>query len=194
MKAIALTGNIGSGKSLVANIFKHFGIHVYHADNEARNLMESDPDLMNQISKSFGNQIYKDGKLQRPELASIIFNDKQALRKINELVHPFVYSDFEKWQTQFTQELYVLMEAAIIFENNSQNYFSETILVCAPEEVRIKRVMQRDGLTEKQVRERIANQWPDEKKRKLATFIIENDGNHSLIEQIDQIHKRLARV
>ena len=187
---VGITGGIGSGKTTVCKIFGTLGIPVYNADTQAKHLMNTDPELKTLLQGYFGNDIYRDGALDRHKLADIIFSDKTALEKVNSWVHPVVARDFEQWCARQTSP-YVLEEAAIIFESNLAHRFEKTILVTAPESVRIERVCARDHITPEMVRKRMANQWPEEKKIALADYVIYNDNVQLVTPQVMEIHRQL---
>ncbi|NVK28413.1 MAG: dephospho-CoA kinase [Flavobacteriia bacterium] len=187
---VGLTGGIGSGKSTVAKIFEAFHIPCYYADDRAKWLMENDDQLVQELSEAFGTELYTDGKLNREWLANRIFSNPDERNTVNSLVHPAVGRDFAKW-TKAQNAPYVLKEAAILFETGGYKASDFNILVTAPEEIRVKRVTQRDGATPEQVRSRMQAQWPDEKKAALADFIILNDENEPLIPQVKQIHEAI---
>ena len=187
---IGLTGGIGSGKTTVCMIFKTLGVPVYDADTQAKQLMNTDPELKTLLQEYFGNDIYRNGMLDRRRLADIIFNDRTALEKVNSWVHPAVARDFEQWCTRQTSP-YVLEEAAIIFESNIAHRFEKTILVTAPDTVRIERVCARDHVSPEMVRERMAHQWSEEKKITMADYVIYNDDMQLLTPQVMKIHRHL---
>ena len=190
IKLIAITGGIGSGKSTVCKVFKTLGVPVYDADTQAKLLMNTDPELKSALQESFGSDIYCNETLDRRKLAEIIFNDPLMLEKVNSWVHPAVARDFERWHQQQTAP-YVLEEAAIIFESNMAHRFDKVILVTAPDDLRIERVCARDRVTPDSVRQRMANQWPEEKKIALADYIIYNDNRQMIIPQVTRIHDEL---
>ena len=190
MRKVGITGGIGSGKTTVCKVFETLGIPVYNADTQAKLLMNTDPELKASLQGYFGSDIYVDGILVRHQLAEIIFNDPSALEKVNSWVHPAVARDFEQWCTRQTSP-YVLEEAAIIFESNLAHRFEKTILVTAPESVRIERVCARDQVAPEIVRKRMANQWPDEKKIALADYVIYNDNVRQIAPQVMEIHRNL---
>ena len=187
---IGITGGIGSGKTTVCKVFETLGIPVYYADTRAKQLMNCDPALKASLAEYFGNEIYCGGELVRHRLADIIFNDKTALEKVNSWVHPAVAVDFEQWCARQTSQ-YVLEESAIIFECNLAHRFRKVILVTAPDNVRIERICARDGVTPEVVRQRMINQWPEEKKITLADYMIYNDKTHLITPQIMKIHRQL---
>ena len=192
MYKIGITGGIGAGKTTVCTIFKALGIPVYHADTKAGQLMDIDLELRDLLQGYFGRDVYRSGALDRRRLAEIIFNDKTALEKVNSWVHPVVARDFEHWCTLQTSP-YVLEEAAIIFECNAAHRFDKTILVTAPDAVRIERVCARDLSTPEMVRERMANQWPEEKKIAMADYVIYNDYYQLVTPQVLEIHRQILR-
>ena len=173
-------------------IFETLGIPVYYADSRAKQLMNTDPALKAALSEYFGNNIYNDGGLERRKLANIIFNDKTALEKVNSWVHPAVARDFEQWSTRQTSP-YVLEEAAVIFENNLAHRFDKVILVTAPDSIRIVRVCAREQITPEAVRQRMTNQWPEEKKMAMADFTVYNDNIRLITPQVMEIHRQLLK-
>ncbi len=191
---IGITGGIGSGKSTAAAIFEVLGIPVYYADSRAKWLMVHDEDLVAAIKKLFGKQAYLDGRLNRAHIAEIAFNNPEKLKKLNALVHPAVKLDYEQWHTQQKNVPYTLKEAALLFESGAANELDAVIEVFAAQKIRINRVRQRDGLTRKQVLSRIRNQMPEKEKRKLADYVLINDGKKGLINQVLALHKKITTV
>lgn len=173
-KIIGLTGGIGSGKTTVAKKIQSLGIPVYFADDRAKILM-NDVQVAQQIKSIFGKDVYVNGILQRQVLANKIFKDKEKLAQMNAIVHPLVSNDFENWLYLHSKYKVVVKEAAILFETGSYKNCDFTILVTAPQEVRIQRVMKRDGVSKEQILDRMNNQWRDEIKKNLADFIFIND-------------------
>lgn len=191
MLRVGLTGNIGSGKTLVCQIFETLGASVFYADKVARELYDY-PEIRTRVKQVFGDDVYdSEGKLIRPKLARLVFHDKQALRKINGIIHPELVKEYLNWLAQHADEDYTMHEAAILFESGLEHEFDHIIMVSAPEEVRLQRVMNRDGVDEKDVKARMKNQWSEEKKIKKADFLIVNDGKQFLIPQILKIHNQL---
>jgi len=191
MKRIGLTGNIGTGKSTVARVFEILGVHVYHADEQARSFLESDK-VIEQIILLFGHQVLNSAhQVDRKALASIVFSDKAKLNALNNLIHPLVEEDFSHWCSLHTGNEYVLHEAAILFESGFDRIFDANILVTAPVELCIDRVMTRDRLTRDLVIDRIQNQWPQGKKQELADYLVINDGVLMVIPQVRAIHEEL---
>lgn len=194
MMKIGLTGGIGAGKSLVASIFKVLGIPVYEADKKARGLMLKDRQLKQEIKNLLGDKSYfKNGRPDRKFIAGIVFADKQKLKALNALIHPAVKRDFLEWANNQNSP-YVIEESALIYEIGNEKYFNRMIVVVARDDIRIKRVIERDEVTEEQVRRRMKQQWPQSKKQDQADFVIENNGDKSLIRQVMDIHFRLINL
>jgi len=185
-KIVGLTGGIGSGKTTVAKKMMELGIPVYIADVEAKRLM-NEPFLAEQIQLKFGKDVYENGILQNHILAQKVFSDPAKIAQLNAIVHPAVANDFEKWVLLHSEFKFVVKEAAILFETGGDKKCDFVILVTAPLETRIQRVMKRDGVTKSQVLDRIKNQWDDEMKRKLSNFVIENDSKENLDKTLDKI-------
>lgn len=193
MKKIGLTGSIGSGKTTVCKIFSLFGTNVYQADDEAKKFLDHD-EVKNNLVKKFGKSILDNkNTIDKKILASIVFYDNDALKWLNSIIHPLVISDFESWCELFNNESYVIHEAAILYETGFYKDFDAIISVSAPEELRIKRVMERDNMNRQDVLVRMANQWTDIQKAEFADYVIFNDEKRLLIPQIIQIDKKLRK-
>ncbi len=191
MLKVGLTGNIGSGKTLIAKIFTSFGINVFFADLEAKQLLK-ESEIKNILAGRFPPEIFDNKKnIINKRLAEIIFTDKESLHFLNNLIHPRVMISFQKWIKGLVDEQYVLYEAAILFESGHYKELDKVIMVSSPEELRIKRVMARDQITREDVLHRIRHQWPDEKKEPMADFIIRNDEKQLVIPQVLSIHRAL---
>jgi len=191
MIKVALTGNIGSGKSTVAKIFSIFKIPIFNADTVARSLY-LEADVKDKLKQLFSDAIFTQfGEVDKKKLASIIFNNKQALVSVNEIVHPMVINKYNTWCNHHKNSPYSIHETAILFENDLQNKFDFVINVSAPKNTRIKRVMKRDEITKELVEIRMANQLNDKIKCKLSQFVIKNDGSIFLTPQVELIHKAL---
>lgn len=193
MLTVGITGGIGSGKSTVCRVFRILGIPVFQADNVARRLQDEDPDIRRKLIEYFGTDIYtEDQLLNRKKLAGIIFNSPADLQRVNHLVHPAVYQEFENWKEKMTSFPYLLYEAAILFETGNASRFDYTILVVTDEKERLQRVMKRDKISAEAVLQRMRNQMQDPEKMKLASFLIKNNDNQLIIPQIlvlDQFFK-----
>lgn len=192
---VGITGGIGSGKTTVCRIFEELGIPVYYADERAKALMVENSSVIAQLKKLFGEEAYlPDGSLHRKLIANLVFQDGQKLEQLNAIVHPAVIQDGEKWHHLHRNLPYTLKESALLFEIKSEKFYDKTIVVYAPKETRIQRVMERDGLSKDAVEARMAKQMDDEKKRQLADYVIINDGKKILIPQVLQIHQSLIAV
>jgi dephospho-CoA kinase len=191
MLTIGLTGGIGSGKSLVAKIFENLGIPVFQADAESAKILAEDEEVKRQLTDWFGKAVYIDGKPDRAAIARIVFPNPEMLVKLNGVIHPKVMEGFLSWRMGQKGVPYVVHEAAILFESGFYRSMDATILVSAPEVIRISRVVARDKTTAESVRLRMNNQWSDEQKAALADYIINNDGISPLIPAILEIHKKL---
>ncbi|MCD7973284.1 MAG: dephospho-CoA kinase [Candidatus Azobacteroides sp.] len=182
MIKIGITGGIGSGKTVVSRLLEVMNIPVYYADTEAKRLTESSPLIKEKLTALFGKEIYKNGFLNKALLASLIFNDKEALSQTNTIIHPEVATDFERWATEQNSPV-VAIEAAILFESGFDKKTDLVITVSAPLPLRLFRIMQRDGLSEARILERMGNQLPEEEKIRKADFVILNDEKQSVIQQ-----------
>ena len=192
MLKVGLTGNIGSGKTVVAGIFSTLGVPVFYADAEARKLYER-VEVKAILKGLFGDGIFgEDGNIDRKALADIVFPDPAKLYKLNQVIHPLVRESFGRWMLERKDVPYVLYEAAILFESGYYKDLDKVILVMAPEEIRIKRVMDRDHSTRDEIMARISRQWEEERKVPMADFIINNNGIEMLIPQVMEVHRRLV--
>ena len=197
MLKVGITGGIGSGKTTVCQIFEKLGVPVYYADQRAKELMEDDSQLRAEIKQEFGDDIYDaEGKLDRKKLAEIVFNNEEKLLKLNGMVHPAVFRDNQSWNEVLAKKgyPYTIKEAALLVETGSYRTLDKLIVVSAPEEDRIKRVMARDGSTEEQVLARIKAQMPEEQKVKYADYIIYNDRIMDLVPEVTKIHIDLLNL
>ena len=190
MKKIGITGGIGSGKTYVASVFQSLGIPIFNADIQAKKIMTSSGKLIKLVKEEFGNDIYKDSDLNKEKLASIVFSNSDKLQKLNSLVHPIVKEEFNNWYKKQTSP-YVIKEAAILFESNSHIGLDAVICVSAPLDLRMKRLLNRDDYSEKEIKKRIENQISQEEKEKLSDYIIVNDEKELLLPKIIKIHKEL---
>ena len=191
MRKVGLTGGIGSGKSTICKIFSLLGASVYEADKEARLLLD-EKEIKNKIITVLGKDVLDEsGNIDRRKTAAKVFSDKQSLEKLNSIVHPAVKNHFEQWLKKQNAK-YIIKEAAILFESGANEGLDEVIAISSPEHLRIKRVMQRDGISEEQVRARMRNQWSDEEKIKKAQHVIVNDEVQLILPQILKIHKHLS--
>lgn len=190
MKIVGLTGGIGSGKSTIAKMFEKLGVPVYIADKEAKMLMHKNLALKQNIVNLLGEESYHEEGLNRKFIADKVFNDKQLLEALNKLVHPAVGKHFEEWKNCQVGP-YVVKEAAILFENEGYKKCDFTILVTAPQDIRVERVMKRDNVTREEVLSRIKNQWDDTQKIPLADFVIVNKELQDTECQVRKIHHKI---
>ena len=194
MKQVAITGNIGSGKSWVCELFKqHLGIPVYNSDSAAKQMYFL-PEVRQQLVNRFGDGFYlSDNELDRKLVADLVFHDEKALRDLEGILYPALFVDFEQWMAK-QEAPYVLFESALVFEKRLEKRFDAIVMVSASEATRLRRAMERDHCDEATVRARMAQQWPEEGKRLLSDYVIwhENDDEDgALLEQIMEVHKSL---
>lgn len=190
MRQLGITGNIGSGKSMVCRIFEMLGVPVYDADERARQITNS-PGLLMEIKQLFGEQVFDGPKmLNRKRLGEIVFADRDKIRSLNRLIHPKVYQDYLDWLKTLGNVAFCLQESAILVETGSWKRFDALIVVSAPTELRIERVMKRDALSRPQVMQRIGNQLPQEELEEKAHHVIINDGHQPLIPQVLDIYQK----
>ena len=191
MKIIGVTGGIGSGKTTIINYIKSKGFAVYIADDAGKKVMQKTK-IIQQINELFNNEVLlPDGFLDRSKIASLVFNNNDLLQKLNKIVHPAVGLDFEEFKKENASEKVIFKETAVLFESGSYKDCDATILITAPLEIRIKRVMQRDNITKEQVESRVKNQMTDEQKATLATYIVENIDLEQAFKSIDDIIKKI---
>ena len=190
MKIIGLTGGIGSGKSTIAMLFKALGVPVYIADIEAKKILASSKVVRAKVISLLGTSAYSNEMPNRAYIAQKVFNDPVLLDGLNAIVHPEVTASFKRW-VQKQDAPYCVKEAAILFENGGFTHCDATILVTAPREVRVQRVLSREAITLADVNARMENQWEDQKKIPLANYVIENIDLTSTKIQVQNIHKKL---
>ena len=190
MKIVGLTGGIGSGKSTVLKQFEDLGINTYSADKAAKKLINSDEDLIESIKSLFGDNIYDNNILDTIKLSKIVFQDSHKLESLNSIVHPAVAKDFKSF-IKTNHGDYIVKEVAIIFETNTEDNYDKIILVRAPIEDRIKRVVLRDNITKDDVIRRVNNQIDDSTIIDKCDYIIDNNNLNELKEKVINIHKDL---
>jgi dephospho-CoA kinase len=193
MLRIGLTGGIGSGKSTVARIFEVLGAPVYYADDAARRLMQEDEQLKAGIIQHFGGESYSEGQLNRAHLASLVFNNKEKLALLNSLTHPATIRDANNWMLRQAFP-YIIKEAALIFESGSAEYLDYVIGVYSPAPLRIRRTVERDGLSPEEVQKRMSRQIDEEMKMKLCDFVIRNDEQQLVIPQVISLHEKFMQL
>jgi len=186
MKVIGLTGGIGSGKSTVSRLLSIMGIPVYIADTESKRLTESSPVIREKLTERFGADLYAEEKLNKPLLASLIFENEANRLYVNSVIHPVVRADFSRWKTQQTSTV-VVIEAAILFETGLADSVDVSVTVAAPEDLRIRRVELREGWTRESIVSRIQSQFPEEEKIRRSDYVIYNDDKQALIPQVEKV-------
>lgn len=192
MLKVGITGGIGSGKSTVCQVFETLGIPVFYADQAARYLMEHDAALIDSIKLLFGNEAYKGSKLDRERIATIVFQKPGILEQLNAIVHPATLRYGKQWM-EAQKSPYAIKEAAIFFESGSYKDMDVMIGVHAPQTLRIFRTMQRDGITQEKVLERMSNQMDDDEKMKRCDHVIINDDHTAILPQVLNIHELLLQ-
>ncbi len=192
MLKVGVTGGIGSGKSTVCRMFGVLGIPVFSSDEEGKRLLAEDPEVRKALIRAFGAEIFAHDALDRKALAALVFNDRDALERLNGIVHPAVRAAFSAWAAK-QQAPYVINEAAILVETGAYKQLDHLIVVTAPEEERIARVRRRDSATEEQVRARMSNQADDAARTAVADSIIVNDGKDMVIPQVLAVHEQLLK-
>ncbi|TDS64166.1 dephospho-CoA kinase [Myroides indicus] len=185
-KIVGLTGGIGSGKTMVANFFKEEGIPVYISDERAKIIMDK-PEVIQKIQEIFDENVQKEGKLNRKRIREIVFKESHLLEKLNAIVHPAVKKDFKQWVDLHQKYSFVIKESALLFEQKLYKTCDYIILVTAPEEIRVKRVVKRDGVTAESIRDIIRNQLKDEDKIPFCDWVIINVDKELVKKEIKNI-------
>lgn len=191
---IGLTGGIGSGKSVISRLLRIMGIPVYDSDTEAKRIIATDHTVRRQLSALVGQDLFRNGELNRSLLAAYLFGKPDHAEGVNRIVHPRVKEDFVRWTSSYEgKKSLVAMEAAILLEAGFKSEVDFVVMVYAPPEVRIARAMKRDGSSREQVVARIHSQMSDELKRERADFVITNDGETPLIPQVLELISLLSK-
>ncbi len=194
MIRIGLTGGIGSGKSTISRIFRILGIAVYEADLRARDLMQSDPILMEKIKSAFGEGSYSGGTLNRAYLGDIVFSSEEKLDQLNGIVHPAVFRDFQHWSEGKLSLPYIIHEAAILFESGVYKLMDYTINVHAERDLRLRRVTERDRVSGEKVLQRMEKQMSEDERSRLADYQIFNNEEDILIPQVINLHNKFVSL
>ncbi len=190
---VGLTGGIGSGKSTIANFFaKQENVAVFVADFEAKKLMHTSKTIKKKLIQLFGENAYTSGKLNRAYLSTVVFSDKQKLQQLNNIVHPAVRDHLQEFIKNNQKKSYIVYEAAILFESGNADFCDYIITVYTDETTRLQRVMQRDNVSEKEVRNRMKNQWAEDKKLLQSNYIIRNYDLMETKQQVRKIHNILT--
>lgn len=193
MKIIGLTGGIGSGKTTLAKWFAEKNIPVYNSDDEAKKLINENPEIIEKLSQLFGKETYKKGVYNSKFVASQVFNDKELLEKLNQIVHPVVFKDFDDW-VQNQKAPFLVKEAAILFESGSYKDCDLIISVVADQGIRIQRVLNRDGSSAEEIRKRMKTQWKDEQRIEFSDYVIPNNlGLEELREEFERVYNELLK-
>jgi len=188
---IALTGGIGSGKTTIAKLFETMGCLIYYSDEKAKELYY-ETEIKKRVIQLLGSDAYSaNGSLNSTFIAGIIFKDKTKLESLNAIIHPALEKDFEIFVKQQSPDRIIIKESALIFETDSYEKFKTIILVTAPLEQKIKRVMQRNKMPRENVEKRMSAQWPDEQKIPLANYIISNNDTEAVIPQVISVLKKI---
>ncbi len=194
MKIVCITGGIGSGKSVVCQIFSSLGVPFYDADKAVHSIYDNHPEVVEKIVREFSDDVIdKNGKVNRKRLGELVFGDNQKLKTLNSIVHPVVKSDFENWTHAHKTFPYVIKEAAILFESGTNAGCEKIITVVTPIELRIARIKERDHKSRAETEQVIARQISDEEKIKKSDFVITNDESQLLIPQVLKIHSALSK-
>jgi dephospho-CoA kinase len=191
MIRVGLTGNMGTGKSIVCRIFETLGIPVYHSDDEAKKFL-TDPEIIQRLVKKFGKEILTGSVIDRKKMAAIVFNNENQLAYLNSVIHPLVKEDLLGWIKLHQSHSYIIQEAAILFESGFYKEFDKIIIVVSPTELAMNRIQQRDNLSPDDIRKRMKHQTDQDDKLKLCDFVIYNDEKHLLIPQVLEIHRKLT--
>jgi len=194
MLKVGITGGIGAGKSLVCRIFETMNVPVFHADDESKKILFNDEKVVDELRKTFGEEIFSEGIPDRKKIASIVFRNQEKLKFLNSILHEITFQHFTEWVLEKKNAPYTLMEAALIYESGAEKFLDKVIAVASPEAIRIKRTMERDRLTEQEVRARMKNQLEPEVVEKRADFTIVNDEEQLIIPQVCAIHEQLLRL
>lgn len=187
---VGITGGIGSGKSMICQLLEEKGFPIFYSDDESKKLVQTHPEIKKELIALLGQNVYVNNQLNKTFLAAQLFNDDHIREKVNQIIHPVVRKTFATWAENQTSPI-VFNEAAILIETGTYKTLDFTVLVVAPKEVKIQRVMERDGVSEAEVEARMNKQWSDEQKIPLADFIIHNDGsalNHQLENLLEKIN------
>lgn len=194
MLKIGITGGIGSGKTTVCRIFELLDVPVYYADDASKHLLISDPLIKSKIIAAFGADVLDEHQsISRKKVGAVVFENKEQLQKLNSIMHPAVALDFEEWLQKHNQASYIIKEAAIMFESGAYLQMDKIVTVSAPEELRIARVMKRDGVSAEEIQQRMRAQLPEEERIKRSQFVIQNNEQQLVIPQVMNLHQEFLK-
>lgn len=193
MICVAITGGIGSGKSYVSAILEQWGIPVYNADLESKRLTASDVGIRSKLIALLGEEVYADGELNKPLLASYLFSSAENAARVNAIIHPVVKEDLKRWLAQRADKEIAAFESAILYEAGFEDAVDAVLMVFAPRELRLERAMKRDSAAREQIEARMAAQMDEEEKCRKADYVVYNDGTSSLEEQLTFVINLLKR-
>lgn len=194
MIKVAVTGNIGSGKTTVCRIFESLGVAVYYADKEAKKLY-SNNEVIKKVRDLFGSEVFnKDEKLEHSKLAEVVFSDSELLKQLNQIIHPLVLEDFFAWVNTQGKAKYIVYESALLYESGFNEYFDRSILVSAPTHLAMSRVMKRENTSQQDFEKRSSHQLPEKEKQELADHTIRNDETIALIPQVIELHREFQNM
>lgn len=192
MLKVGVTGGIGSGKTVVCKIFESLSVPVYYADQEARRLSNYHPDIVSGVKRIFGENIYNERGLNRKMVGELAFKDEFLLAALNEIIHPIVALHFNQWLLRNEEASFVVKESAILFESGASESMDKVITVTSPSELRIERVMNRDGFGREEILSRMKCQMHEEERVKKADFVIKCDDVDLVIPQVIQLNNYLV--
>ncbi|MGB4291555.1 MAG: dephospho-CoA kinase [Bacteroidales bacterium] len=190
---LGVTGGIGSGKTIVCRIFSILGVPVFSADDAAKEIMDNDESIKEKVNLAAGKNVYRNGILQRKELATIIFNNREILQKINSIVHPVLFEKFLEWE-KMQHYPYVIMEAAILFESGADKLVDRILTVTAPESERVRRILERNNTEMDDVIARMKNQYDDNFRTARSHYVVDNSGEKLVMPEILRIHNELLSL
>ena len=188
---VGLTGGIGSGKTIVSQLFKTLGCVIYNSDNRAKDLYFNS-EVKQQVISLLGQEVYtNNGELNKVFISQIVFSDDDKLKQLNAIIHPAVKKDFDLFVKSYQSNTLIIKESALLFEENLYLNCDATILVTAPIELKIERIIKRNSLSKTEIEKRMLTQWADEQKIPLADFVIVNDEKQAIVPQVVAIFNKL---
>lgn len=196
MKVLVMTGGIGSGKSFVSSLFGSMGVPVYDADSRVKELYMENSALLESVKSLLGERTVKDGKIDKAYMASVLFREKESLRRLEEVLYPYLIEDFNRWKARHSEKEeilpFVILESAIILEKPMfEGIWDRVATVVAPLEERIERAMKRDGVSRESIEARINNQCSDQERIERSDFVIVSDGLRPLLPQVMKVYNSM---